>query len=69
MLKLAAIIETHGGNTEKVPVNLMLSPHIESFETLREQHGNVAPASVAALLAHRLSHPPFRSPPRSCGCR
>ena len=68
MLKLAAIIETHGGNTEKVPVNLMLSPHIESFETLREQHGKVAPASVAALT-HRLSHPPFLSPRPPCGCR
>ena len=38
LLKLAAIIETHGGTTEKVPVNLTLSPHIECFETLREQH-------------------------------
>ena len=38
LLKLAAIIETHGGSTEKAPVNLTLSLTIDSYETLREQH-------------------------------
>ena len=38
LLKLAAIIETHGGSTEKSPVNLTLSLTIDSYETLREQH-------------------------------
>jgi hypothetical protein len=38
LLKLAAIIETQGGYTEKAPVNLTLASSIDCIETLREQH-------------------------------